>query len=182
MPIIDHRVALLLDALREGGAVAIANAAVERLVDMEPDDDPPEDGIDDDGLADGGDDDPTADKDSSDDGFSRRDPAIALRQLAVADEIVLGRLRLEASLMKAIPDELGRLREAQADRGEESGFLVDEVTILQGDDATDPGEPGRAVGFESGLADEARSRVIVSLEQAWSTASDLTRESIRDGS
>ncbi len=148
---------------------------------MGDDEDLPEEGIDDEGAEDE-DDDAPVDEDASDDGFSRRDPAIALRQLEIADDIVLGRLRLEAMLMKAIPEELGRLREAQADRGEEAGFVVDEVMVLEDDEAAETDERGREVGVGSGLADEARSRVIVSLERAWSTASALTKESIRDGS
>jgi len=123
LAIIADRVARLLDALRDGGAVAIANAATERLAAMEPDEDASEDSIDDGGPideshgADG--------EESPDDRFSRRDPTTALRQIFVADDVVLARLRLEASLIKAIRDELGILREAQAERGEEARFLVE---------------------------------------------------------
>ncbi len=178
MAIIDDRVARLLNALREGGAVATANAATERLAAMEPDEDASEDSIDDEGPIDesyG-----TDGEESPDDRFSRRDSATALRQLSVADDVVLARLRLEASLIKAIRDELGMLREAQAERGEEARFLVEQVTVLSEDEETEPDDGRRGAGSGKGLVDGERMRIIEDLERAWSAARDVTRESIGD--
>lgn len=176
MAIIDDRVARLLGALREGGAVAIANAATERLAAMEPEEDASEERIDDGGStgesysADG--------EDAADDRFSRRDPATALRQISVADDVVLARLMLEASLITAIRDELGALREAQAERGGEARFLVEQVTILSEDEETEHDDGSRGDGIGRGLVDGERMRVIEALVQAWSAARDVTRESI----
>jgi hypothetical protein len=173
LAIIDDRVARLLDALRDGGAVAIANAATERLTAMEPDEDASDDRTDDGGPIDGsygGD-----GEESPDDRFSRRDPATALRQISAADDVVLARLRLEASLINAIRDELGMLREAQAERGEEARFLVEQVMVVSDDEETESDDGRRGVGSGKGLVDGERMRIIEDLEQAWSAARDVTR-------
>lgn len=135
---------------------------------MEPDEDASEDSIDDEGPIDGsyG----TDGEESSDDRFLRRDSATALRQISVADDVVLARLMLEASLIKAIRDELGMLREAQAERGEEARFLVEQVTVLSEDEETEPDDGRRGTGSGKGLVDGQRTRIIEDLERAWSVA------------
>jgi len=178
--VIDRRVGLLLETLRAGGAVALVEAVANRLSAMEPDDRPADDMVDRDidedrddaGIDDGG----------PDDQYPLLEAAIALRQLSAADAAVLSYLRIEKDLIEAIPIELRNLREAQAGRGGESGFLVKEVTILPHDDDVSEYDGGgeRIVG-ERGIADEEALSAIVDLREAWQMASERTRMAIDDG-
>lgn len=181
--VIDREIALLLSALRDGGAVAIADAVVGRLSAMSTaEDDPSMDDSEHDGgqvVDDEVEEETDGEGETSAEGTSALHRSVAIRQLNLADQVVLERLRLEAALISAIPDELKSIREIQSARGDEALFEVEAVTILTGAGEDPDSEADRdGEAREREIANDRAMNAVTALERAWSTASESTRGAI----